>query len=239
MKFSTKTILIATAMSLATPIAVFAQEESSNPLPGTVTGNVALVNDYVFRGISQTGNEAAIQGGLDWDTGAGFHFGVWGSSLNFADGNDATTEIDLYGGYGGKIENFSYDVGFTFYWYPGAPSARNYNLWEVYGKAGYDFGVAALSTGVAYTPDNFGATGDATYFNAVLSIPVVDSLSVSIGAGHWMLTQGFKDQTDWNVGATLKVFDWFDVDARYYDSDIRFLGNLADDRIVVKFSRAF
>ena len=231
-----KTAIFA-AIALA-PLTSFAAE-SSNPLPGTLVGNVAIVSDYVFRGITQTTNQPAVQGGLDWDTGLGFHAGTWASSLNFKDNNAATTELDLYAGYGAKIDNFSYDVGFTYYWYPGAPKARKYDLWEVYGKAGYDFGAAALTTGVAYTPDNFGGTGDATYFNAVLNVPVVDSLSISMGAGFWKLTQGLKDQTDWNAAATLKVYDWFDVDARYYDSDVSFLGNLANDRFVVKFSRAF
>jgi len=229
-----KTGLLATAMTLAAPFAASAQD---NPLPGSVTGNVAIVSDYMFRGISQTTNNAAVQGGLDWDTGAGFHFGTWASSVNFNDGNSATTELDLYGGYGGSIDNFSYDVGFTYYWYPGAN--KSYNLWEVYGKAGYDFGVASTTAYIAYTPDNFGNTGDATYASLSFGIPVVDMMSISGGVGYWMLTQGFKDQTDWNVGVTLSIYDWFDVDARYYDSDISFLGALADDKFVVKFSRAF
>lgn len=93
--------------------------------------------------------------------------------------------------------------------------------------------------GVAYTPDNFGATGDATYFNAVLNVPVLDILSLSAGAGYNLPTGGLKRQTDWNVGSTLKVYNWFDIDARYYDSDIRYAGNLANDRFVVKISRAF
>jgi uncharacterized protein (TIGR02001 family) len=237
-KTALKTGLLATVLSLTAPFAAHAQD-SDSPLPGTLTGNVAIVSDYIFRGISQTTNNAAVQGGLDWDTGMGFTFGTWASSVNFADGNAATTEIDLYGGYGGTIDNFSYGVGFTYYWYPGAPGASNYDLWEVYGKAGYDFGVASVGAGIAYTPDNFGGTGDATYFNATLSVPVGELLSVSGGVGYWELTQGLKSQTDWNVGATLSVYDWFDIDARYYDSDIHFLGALADDKFVVKISRAF
>ena len=235
MSLSTKAAVFAAAVA-AMPLTAVAQD---NPLPGSVSGNVALVSDYVFRGVSQTSNEVAVQGGFDWDTGAGFHFGVWGSSLNFADANAATTEVDLYGGYGGTIDNFSYDVGFIYYWYPGAPGALNYDLWEVYGKAGYDFGPAALTAGVAYTPDNFGSTGDATYFNALLSVPLMDVFSISSGVGYWALTNGIKDQVDWNAGATLSVYDWFDIDARYYDSDVTSLGNLADERFVLKISRAF
>ncbi len=233
-----KTGLLTAALSLAAPLTAFAQE-SSSPLLGTVSGNVAIVSDYVFRGISQTSNNAAIQGGLDWDSGAGLYLGTWASSLNFGDANAATTEVDLYGGYAGAIDNFSYDLGVIFYWYPGARGALNYNLWEVYGKSGYDFGVADISAGIAYTPDNFGATGDATYLNAGLNIPITDMLSVSAAMGYWMLTQGAKDQTDWNIGATMSVYDWFDIDARYYDSDISFLGKFADNRFVVSISRSF
>ena len=31
-----------------------------------ISANVALVSDYRFRGISQTGEDAAVQGGFDW-----------------------------------------------------------------------------------------------------------------------------------------------------------------------------
>jgi uncharacterized protein (TIGR02001 family) len=231
-----KTGLLAAAISLS-PFAAFA-EESSNPLPGTFSGNIALTNNYMFRGVTQTTNNAAVQGGFDWDTGMGLHFGTWASSLNFSDGNNATTEVDLYGGYGGKIDNFSYDVGFMYYWYPGATSAAQYDFWEVYGKAGYDFGVASVSTGIAYTPDNTVTNLDATYVNAQLTVPVIDMLSVSGGVGYYFYDR-IKDQTDWNVGATLKVYNWFDIDARYYDSDNKALGNFADEKFVVSIKRTF
>ena len=50
---------------------------------GTFTGNVALTNDYVFRGFSQTLEHAAIQGGLDWDSGMGIYLGTWASNVEF------------------------------------------------------------------------------------------------------------------------------------------------------------
>jgi uncharacterized protein (TIGR02001 family) len=234
-KITTKVALI--AFTGLTPFAAFA-EDSSNPLPGTVTGNIALTNNYIFRGVTQTNNHAAVQGGLDWDTGLGLHFGAWASSLNFNDGNQATTEVDLYAGYAGKIDNFSYDAGFMYYWYPGAANALGYDFWELYGKVGYDFGVAAVSGGIAYTPNNTVTNLDATYVNAVLTVPVVDIFSVSAGVGYYFY-DSLKDQTDWNIGGTFKVYNWFDVDARYYNTDNKALGNFADEKFVVKISRAF
>ena len=238
MKTSIKTTLLAAVMSLAAPLAAHAQDDAG-PLPGTLTGNIALSNDYIFRGVTQSSHNAVVQGGLDWDTGAGFHFGTWGSAVNFADGNGATEELDLYGGYGGKIDNFSYDVGGIFYWYPGSPKALNYNLWEAYAKAGYDFGIAAVTLGVNYSPDNFGSTGDATYLSSLVTVPVGEYLTLSLGADHYLLTQGIKDYSDWNLGGTVHVGKWFDVDARYYNTDAHYLGTFADDRFVVAIKRTF
>lgn len=114
-------------------------------LPGSFSGNVTLTNDYVFRGFTQTGEDPAIQGGLDWDSGSGFYLGTWASNVDFGPGDEANIEIDIYGGYAGEINGFTYDVGYLYYLYPGAPGALDYDFWEVYGSVGYDFGTAAVS----------------------------------------------------------------------------------------------
>ncbi|MHB1207641.1 MAG: TorF family putative porin [Rhodospirillaceae bacterium] len=220
-----KTIAVLTAVMGATaPIGAMAEDAPAAPesyLPGTFTGNVALTSDYVFRGYSQSWNNPAIQGGMDWDTGAGFHFGFWGSSVSFKDVTAGTIETDLYGGYAGKLgDHFSYDAGFIYYWYPGAAKALNYDLWEVYGKGAYDFGPVAVNVGVNYSPDNFGATGTAVYYSAGLTVPITDKLSISGNLGYWDLEAPIANDWDWNIGAKLNVNNWFNVDARYYDTNI-------------------
>ena len=104
---------------------------------------------YVFRGFSQTLEEPTLQGGLDWDSGVGVYVGMWGSNVNFGDGDNAHVEMDFYAGYAGEIDAFSYDVGFLYYLYPGAASSLNYDFWEAYGSVGYDFGPASASAGIA------------------------------------------------------------------------------------------
>ncbi|MDD3529832.1 MAG: TorF family putative porin, partial [Gallionellaceae bacterium] len=47
--------------------------------PHSITGNLAFVSDYAFRGISQTDEDPAIQGGFDYAHASGFYLGVWGS----------------------------------------------------------------------------------------------------------------------------------------------------------------
>ena len=218
--------ILASIFGLAFSMSAMAEDAAPAPppstLPGTFTGNVAFTSDYVFRGYSQTWNGPAIQGGMDWDTGAGFHFGFWGSSLNFKDGGEASVETDLYGGYAGKLgEHFSYDVGFIYYWYPGAKGSLNYDLWEAYGKGAYDFGPAAVNFGINYSPDNFGGTGTAIYYSTGLTVPVTDKLSISAALDYWDLKAPAANDWDWNVGAKLNVNNWFNIDARYYDTNIK------------------
>jgi hypothetical protein len=68
--------------------------EVSDGRPCTVSANVGYTTDYVFRGISQSNEDAAVQGGVDFACGR-FYIGTWGSSIAFGNG----TEIDVYGGY--------------------------------------------------------------------------------------------------------------------------------------------
>jgi uncharacterized protein (TIGR02001 family) len=55
------------------PLAVMAAMVSLPALaedsPHSFTANVGLTSDYLFRGISQTGHDPAIQGGFDYAHG--------------------------------------------------------------------------------------------------------------------------------------------------------------------------
>lgn len=226
--------LLGAVLTAAAPFAAHAQDSA---LPGTFTGNVAIVSDYIYRGGSQTLQDPAIQGGLDWDSGAGVYIGTWASSIEF--GDDASMELDLYGGYRGAIDNFTYDVGFLYYAYP-ASSAPGYDFWEVYAKAGYNFGAVAATVGINYSPDFFGPTNNdqSIYYSGVLSAPIGEMFAISAGVGYSAL-EGVKNYSDWNIGGTFNVPEWFSLDLRYYDSDLASGGALYDDRFVVKISRAF
>ncbi len=226
--------LLGAALAFTAPGMAAAQDSA---LPGTFSANVAITNDYVYRGVTQTNEDFAVQGGFDWDSGAGFYVGTWASSLEF--GDDASLELDLYAGYRGEVDNFSYDIGFLYYMYPGA-SAPGYDFWEVYGSAGYDFGPIAANVGINFSPDFFGAANNDTsiYYSAGLSAPIGEMFSISAGVGYSAL-EGVKNYTDWNIGATLDIPEWFALDLRYYDSDLRSAGNFADDRFVVTISRSF
>ena len=118
-----------------------------------VTGNVALVTDYLYRGISQTAHEPAIQGGFDYANPSGFYIGAWGSNISWisdpgsASGanltpsaSGASLELDTYLGFRNSFAgDFNYDVGFLRYNYPGyyASGFTKPDTNEVYGLIGW------------------------------------------------------------------------------------------------------
>ena len=91
-------------------------------------GSAGVVNDYLFRGISQTNRKPAVQAGVEFDHASGWYLGGWGSNVSWL--SDASTsaapvsssvELDLYGGYRGSFGgDWSYDVGVYRYQYPGS-----------------------------------------------------------------------------------------------------------------------
>ena len=112
--------------------------------------NVALSNDYVWRGMSQTSEEPAISGGFDIAGDSGLYFGTWASNVEFGDG--AALELDWYAGYANELENgFSYDIGYLAYTYPGEDSL---DFEEIYLGLGYSYFGYTFSSGQDGAPDH-------------------------------------------------------------------------------------
>ena len=156
-----KILLSSVAMCLAAIPA--AAQDTAPPPPVTVSGSVAIVSDYRFRGVSQSDEEAAIQGGLTVSHESGLYVGTWASNLaGWGTFGGANMELDLIGGFKKPIGNGgTIDVGVTWYMYPGG--ASNTDFAEPYAKLSGTLGPASLTAGVAYAPKqealgNFSAT---------------------------------------------------------------------------------
>ena len=186
---------------------------------GEFSGNVGLVSDYAFRGISQSDESPALQGGVDYSHDSGFYAGLWGSSVDFNDGDEASVEADIYAGFAGAFDNgIAWDVGAIHYMYPGADSSLDYDFTEAAVSLGYDFGVAVISGAFNYSPDFFGGSGDATYTAAYLDVPLPHSFSVSAHLGHQTI-EDTPDYTDWSLGIG---YNWnaFDFSLKYVDTSL-------------------
>ena len=107
-----KLITAAVAGAFALPGAVMAEEAAS---PHTVTGNFTLTTDYAFRGVSQTNEDAAVQGGFDYAHSSGLYAGIWGSNVSFAPGS---IELDYYAGWAKTWGDWGVNLGVLHYDYP-------------------------------------------------------------------------------------------------------------------------
>lgn len=139
-----------------------AAEEADPPKDVTVSGSVALVSDYRFRGVSQSDEEAALQGGLTISHKSGLYAGTWASNLaGYGAFGGSNLELDLFAGYKHPIGGATVDVGVTYFSYPGGSDLTDF--FEPYVKVSGTVGPASLLGGVAYAPPqralgNFSAT---------------------------------------------------------------------------------
>ena len=137
------TILAASCLSST----VYAQTTPAAPeaaAPGPFTANVTLVNDYRYRGLSQSNFQPAIQGGFDYAHSSGFYVGNWNSSISwisdtastFGNSASAPIEMDFYAGFKHEwSKGFAADVGVLQYYYPTSnlsAFATNPNTTELY-----------------------------------------------------------------------------------------------------------
>ena len=192
-----------------------------------VAWNVGVVSDYVFRGFSQTGEDPAIQGGVDLTSGS-FYAGAWASNVDFGDDTDA--EVDLYGGYRTEAGGFALDFGVIGYLYVGEPDGADYNYAEFKAAASRAVGPATFGAAVYYSPDFFGIDDEATYAEVNAAFSPAPKWTVSGALGKQWLDVS-DDYTTWNVGVGYALTDKVGLDVRYHDSDVDGVPG-AEDRIV-------
>ena len=222
----------------------------------TLGASATLTTDYVFRGVSQTTQNPAVQASLDASYGI-FYLGAWGSNVDFGGGpfgqDIANIEIDYYVGITPEWHGISFDIGGIYYTYPGAfDPGGEFDYFELKTGGSYTFG-DAFTAGITnyWSPEFFGQTGDADAlevsgeyaFNGKLFSIFTPSVSGLIG---WQWTQG-TDYTYWNAGLTLGFMENWAADIRYWDTDFSSVGcagysgfrNNCDARVVGTITASF
>jgi len=108
----------------------------------TITGSAALVSDYRFRGISQSGAgfKPTPQASATLTHSSGFYTSFWASSIDDYVAAGADAEIDLIGGYSTTVGGVTLDGGLLYYYYPSAAKGTNTDFLEIYGSAKTTYG---------------------------------------------------------------------------------------------------
>lgn len=214
--------------------------------PHELSANMAITTDYLYRGVTQTNEDPAVQGGFDYayDTGGpvGFYAGVWASNVEFniddfsgtpltrTQTDDSSIEIDFYGGLAGELNNgVSWDVGGLYYYYPGQDEdsgGGDYDFFEIYGGLGYTFTDVMFEPSIggklSYSPDFFGEDGESLYLEGSLDLSLPQGFGLGFHVGYLDVdgdktTAGF-DYTHWSVGLSKEIVG-FGLDLAYHDAD--------------------
>ncbi len=159
---------------------------SSTATAGEWTANAAAGNNYIWRGLTQSENEAAVSGGIDFAADNGFYVGTWASNVSYAPGDVFSYEHDVYFGFGGEFEGgLSYDVGYLYYNYD---KAAEFDFGEIYGSLGYaGFGVGInilANTEADEGPGQDFGFGEAFYFYADYAMEVGDGAELGFHVGY-------------------------------------------------------
>lgn len=181
-----------------------------------ISGSVALTSDYIFDGVSQTDNSAAVQVGIDYAHDSGFYAGAWASNVDF--GGETNLETDLYAGFTFGSEAVSVDLGAVLYIYTetlsSPPSDEEADYYEIYG--GITF--AENFTVKAWFTDDYASAGvDAHRFKATYQAAVSDTWSIPL---EYTFTDiDGEDFNHFRIGIAGN-FEPFTVDLSYHQTDI-------------------
>lgn len=236
-------LLVISCLALCTGVPAFAEEvmlteevqpELSDNSP--FSANVTLINNYLYRGISQTGGKPAIQGGIDYVHPSHFYAGLWGSSISWlgdlyidsgqtAGATNAGMEVDTYFGYKNNIgKDMTYDIGFLRYNYPGnyAIGATKADTDEIYGAANYKWFAAKYSYSLGNTFGNAQTKGT-NYFELRADYHI-EPMGLALGAHYGkqtfkgngaVLPTGSLSYSDYKLSITKELAEKFEISLAY------------------------
>ncbi|MEO6386878.1 MAG: TorF family putative porin [Croceibacterium sp.] len=240
---SVRSLLAATVLAGSALAATPALADDASTSGLTISGNVALVTDYRFRGVSLSGGDPAIQGGLDLTHTSGFYIGTWASSI--AGGTPyGEMELDLYGGWTGEVTpGVSINAGLLYYVYPtGDVSGANTDYFEPFASISTTIGPVGATVGVnyAWSQDSLGGD-DNLYIHTELTAGIPNTpISLSAHAGYTKgvlappFLAGSTDDSgfDWSIGASTTVIGGLTAGVSYVGVEGPSIDGFTDDTIV-------
>lgn len=196
-----------------------------------------VATDNMFRGVSQTMENPQVYGEADLSIGEIGYAGIWASNVDYGDGTDA--EVDFYGGIRPTIGALNFDIGVIYATYWDQPPGAHENYWELKLAASTAVGPATVGASVNYSPEFYGKTGNAAYYEANASLPVKGTpFSFSAALGHQWVEESIS-YTTWNAGVSYQLNEKMLLDVRYVDTAKDKFGEISKARVVAGLKFTF
>ena len=200
-----------------------------------VDTELALTTDYRFRGVSQTDEEPAVQGGMTLGHTSGAYAGVWASSMQ------SGAELDYFAGYSLDVASVNVGAEYRYYDYTGDYAIDpDYDEWSLTASA------MGASVGVIYSDDYSGTGAEYTRYGAAYNLPV-GAVTFHAHAGLNDFDQPYfadgEDQyVDYEVAASMTLVDNVSVKVAWVGTDLdkAQVGglDLAEDAFILTVSAA-
>ena len=224
-----KTTLFAAA---ATAALLFSQPAlAAVPIPGTgltVAGEVELMSDYRFRGISRSDEDPAAQATVTVNHASGVYVGARGTTLSGLDNfrlrdpqldDLGDVQVDIYAGYGADLGGgLTLDGGLMYYVFADSEGRADYA--EPYASLSYMLGPVEATAGAKYAPSQRGiGDEDMLYVFGELEagIPFTPvTLRAQAGRQDW---GRYGNYWNWSVGGSYSLGP-AELGLRYVDTDL-------------------
>jgi uncharacterized protein (TIGR02001 family) len=184
-----------------------------------LSATTAIVTDYLFRGVTNSGNGPAAQAEFDLTYGM-FYAGVWGSNTDFGDG----IELDYYIGITPKWNKITFNIAGLYYTFPGDTDELDY--FEFKTGASWTGGQWTLTVNNYWSPDWFQVAGSSDAIEGQVGYAFSGKIfnffspTISGGVGYQAFEETYEDYSYWNAGLTLGFMDHWSLDARYWDTSL-------------------
>lgn len=123
MKFDRLIALLSAPLALAAlPVAAHAQDaaaESEATPAWDLSGEVGVLTDYRFRGLSLSGKSPEVTASASLAHQSGFYASVWASNVELGSGKADDLEADWTVGFSKDVGKINLDVGGVYYSYLG------------------------------------------------------------------------------------------------------------------------
>lgn len=193
------------------------------------SGTLALTSDYLFRGLSQTNQEPALQGGVEYAHDGGFYAGIWGSNISWlSDYSSASlpisSSVELDGYVGWRVplgETLKLDAGVYTYYYPGTYPQGFVRPYTTEAYVGLLWGPGSLKYYHAVTNlFGFADSDGSGYLDASVNYEFSPGWVLNGHAGRQRV-KGFSaaSYTDWKLGLTRNFDGGWSLAAAYADTN--------------------
>jgi len=194
-----------------------------------LSGNLSGVSDYLFRGLSQTSQDPALQGGFEYGSADSWYVGAWASNVSWLSDLSSpdlpisnSLEVDVYAGWRIPLNDaWKLDIGAYTYYYPGDYAHGITRPYTTEGYVGLLWSFFSLKYSHAFTNTfGFADSKHSDYLDLSGNWEFTPSWVLNGHVGHQRIKNvDDASYTDWKIGVTKNFSNGVAVAVGYYDTN--------------------